>query len=105
MQRTRSAPPLMPSVEYRQSDATGKEAPSKWGWLVYIKPTLDGDEPVDIRQYHAEHPTFPHEPTSDQFFDEAQWESYRKLGEHIAIGVFGTAKLGQWVTSTANAGP
>jgi hypothetical protein len=25
---------------------------------------------------------FPHEPTSDQFFDEEQWESYRALGEH-----------------------
>jgi hypothetical protein len=28
-------------------------------------------------------PVFPHQPTSDQFFDESQFESYRKLGEHI----------------------
>ena len=26
----------------------------------------------------------PHESTSDQFFDEAQFESYRRLGEHVA---------------------
>jgi hypothetical protein len=29
------------------------------------------------------HPSFQQEPTTDQFFDEAQWESYRSLGEHV----------------------
>jgi len=51
--------------------------------LLLVKPTLLGNEPTDIVQYAANHPSFPQEPTSDQFFDEAQWESYRKLGEHI----------------------
>ncbi|MEQ1655145.1 MAG: hypothetical protein ABL960_05550, partial [Nitrospira sp.] len=27
-------------------------------------------------------------PTSDQFFDESQFESYRRLGEHVATEVF-----------------
>ena len=53
------------------------------GVLLYIKSTLTGDEPVDVLNYQAEHLQFPHDPTSDQFFDEAQWESYRRLGEHI----------------------
>jgi hypothetical protein len=53
------------------------------GLLLLVKPTLLGNEPSDILQYAANHPRFPQEPTSDQFFDEAQWESYRKLGEHI----------------------
>ena len=61
------------------------------GWLLYVKPTLDGDEPTDVRQYHRSHSAFPHESTGDQFFDEAQWESYRRLGEHIADEVFGGA--------------
>lgn len=56
--------------------------------LVYIKPSLVGDEPADVHRYHTEHPSFPHESTLQQFFDEAQWESYRKLGEHIAINIF-----------------
>lgn len=60
------------------------------GWLLYIKPTLDGDEPTDLIEYHHNHPNFPHEPTLDQFFDEAQWESYRKLGQHIAEKLFAT---------------
>ncbi len=51
--------------------------------LVVVKPSLTGDEPLDVLQYAAAHPTFPQEATADQFFDEAQWESYRKLGEHI----------------------
>jgi hypothetical protein len=56
--------------------------------LLYIKPTLTGDEPSDVRRYHSEHPSFPQETTAEQFFDEAQWESYRKLGEHIAEKIF-----------------
>ena len=35
------------------------------------------------------HPDFPQQPTADQFYDEAQWESYRKLGLEIATHVFG----------------
>jgi predicted acylesterase/phospholipase RssA len=53
------------------------------GLLVVLKPTLTGDEPLDVLDYHALHPAFPQEPTSDQSFDEAQWESYRKLGELV----------------------
>ena len=52
-------------------------------WLVYIKATLMGDEPEDVCHYHRAHPEFPQETTNDQFFDEAQWESYRRLGLHV----------------------
>ena len=53
------------------------------GRIVYVKASLTGNEPADVLQYHAAHPDFPHETTSDQFFDEAQWESYRRLGEWV----------------------
>jgi hypothetical protein len=52
------------------------------GTLIYIKATLTGDEPIDIREYALANPDFPQQSTSDQFFDEAQFESYRKLGYH-----------------------
>jgi hypothetical protein len=52
--------------------------------LLYFKPTLTGDEPCDIAQYRTRNEDFPHETTGDQFYDEAQWESYRRLGEHAA---------------------
>lgn len=54
------------------------------GTLLYLKPTLTGEEPTDIQHYASAHPSFPHEPTSDQFFDEAQFESYRRLGLDVA---------------------
>ncbi|HZL47328.1 MAG TPA: hypothetical protein VFC28_13975 [Opitutaceae bacterium] len=57
-------------------------------WLLVLKPSLKGDESVDVTQYQRTHPLFPQEPTSDQYFDEAQWESYRKLGDHIGTTLF-----------------
>ena len=56
--------------------------------LLLVKPTLTGDEPADVLRYHGANPSFPHQTTAEQFFDEAQWESYRKLGEHIAERLF-----------------
>jgi hypothetical protein len=59
------------------------------GVLVYLKPTLTGKEPTDIKEYAAIHDKYPHQPTSNQWFDESQFESYRKLGYHIAMKTFG----------------
>ena len=56
--------------------------------MLFFKATVTGDEPEDVQNYHLSHPDFPHESTADQFFDEAQWESYRKLGEHFANMAF-----------------
>ncbi|MDQ3064601.1 MAG: patatin-like phospholipase family protein [Acidobacteriota bacterium] len=53
------------------------------GVLIYIKPTLDGDEPIDIVNYKSVNPDFPHETTADQMYSESQFESYRSLGFHM----------------------
>ena len=58
------------------------------GLLIYLKPSLTGDEPPDVQDYARRNPDFPHESTADQFFDESQFESYRKLGAHIVHEVF-----------------
>jgi hypothetical protein len=58
------------------------------GTLVYLKPTLTGDEPTDLLNYRSLHPEFPHQSTGDQFFAESQFESYRKLGYHVGSAVF-----------------
>jgi hypothetical protein len=57
------------------------------GFLLYIKPSLSGEEPADIMQYALAHPEFPHQSTADQWFDESQFEAYRKLGHYIAATV------------------
>jgi len=38
---------------------------------------------LDSYTYRTYNPDFPHEPTSDQFFDEAQWDAYNELGCEI----------------------
>jgi hypothetical protein len=60
------------------------------GTLIYIKPSLSGDEPIDVLQYASQNSSFPHQPTPDQFFDESQFESYRRLGLHIVERLCGT---------------
>ncbi len=50
------------------------------GFLIYVKPLLLGNEPPDVASYAASHPTFPHQTTADQWFNESQTESYRSLG-------------------------
>jgi hypothetical protein len=56
------------------------------GTLIYNKPTLcnQRQEPQDLLAYAARNPTFPQQTTADQFYDESEFESYRRLGEHIA---------------------
>ncbi|NOV27019.1 hypothetical protein E5S69_26340 [Cupriavidus necator] len=57
--------------------------------IVLIKPRLVSWAPADVRHYGATHPAFPQEGTGDQFFDEAQWESYRALGHALGRRVLG----------------
>jgi hypothetical protein len=55
------------------------------GYLIYIKATLSGDESIDIKNFAALHPAFPHDPTGNQFFNEDRFESYRALGYHSVM--------------------
>jgi hypothetical protein len=59
------------------------------GTILFFKPSITGDEPPDVLQYRTRNREFPHESTGDQFYDEAQWESYRRLGEHAGRMVLG----------------
>lgn len=58
------------------------------GALIYLKSSLTGDEDTATRQYKSSHASFPHQSTADQFFSEDQFESYRRLGRHIAAHAF-----------------
>ena len=59
------------------------------GELVYIKTSLNGDEPRDVLHYAAQNSSFPQQPTYDLWFDEAQLESYRRLGSHVVQTICG----------------
>jgi hypothetical protein len=62
------------------------------GYLIYIKPQLIGREPRDVTAYAAAHSAFPHETTANQFFNEAQFESYRHLGSHAFDEILGNPR-------------
>ncbi|GAB3909239.1 hypothetical protein GCM10028803_46480 [Larkinella knui] len=64
------------------------------GKLLYIKSSLvDRNIPFDVQEYASKNETFPHQSTGDQFFDEEQFESYRKLGFYIANCAFKDNKV------------
>jgi hypothetical protein len=85
-------------------EADGEELDGKKcedGTILYIKPAVHGTdhEGAGVRSYATANKTFPHETTADQWFTEAQFESYRSLGLDIANTILrtdphlGTAKL------------
>jgi hypothetical protein len=61
--------------------------------IVVIKPNVPWDAEADVQQYAHDHGSFPQEPTADQFFDEAQWESYRALGWRLGRKIFNAEVL------------
>jgi hypothetical protein len=56
--------------------------------IVWLKPRIFEGISTDIASYAAQNVPFPHQTTIDQFFDEAQWESYRRLGYEMASCLF-----------------
>ena len=89
---------LMARIRYRERAGADKPdgTPGKpfrpEGTLLVIKPNLHDALDLDVLAYAEKHPSFPHESTGDQSFDEAQWESYHRLGED-----FGRAMHESWM--------
>jgi hypothetical protein len=72
-------------IFYSCVDAPGGKTPDPAydGVLIYIKPSLNGSEPADVLNFHQSDNAFPQDTITDQWFDEAQFESYRMLGSHM----------------------
>ena len=56
--------------------------------IIWVKPRIFAGISTDIASYAKQNTPFPHQTTIDQFFDEAQWESYRRLGYEMASCLF-----------------
>jgi hypothetical protein len=92
-------------IDYAAVD--GPEA--KPGILLYVKPSFHNcNESAGVKAYALSHPTFPHETTTEQWFSESQFESYRCLGYEImdrilaeAQGAIGAADLKQILATLA----
>jgi hypothetical protein len=68
-------------------EITYPEQPDRKGTLLYLKPCRNDKAPLSVRSYAAASQLFPHEPTTDQFFGETQFEAYRALGEYTIDSV------------------
>lgn len=71
-------------VRYPRTDDLEEE----WGYLLYCKSLLSGDETQHLFEYKTKNPDFPHQTTADQWFDEQQFEVYRELGYHVGKDAF-----------------
>jgi hypothetical protein len=80
------------------SESTDPGKAKSTSLLLLVKPGMTDDLPADLLNYQRQNPTFPHQTTVDQFFDEAQWESYRKLGEFVSLRLFAqqSASVPHW---------
>jgi hypothetical protein len=80
-------------------DVRGSE--ELFGYLLYMKLSLTGNESEFIRRYRLDQPMFPHHSTADQFFTESQFEAYRSLGEHIGDKLFLRAIVGEMAEASS----
>lgn len=62
-------------IDYRRGEQTG--------YMIIVKPNMSNGVPVDLVNFKSDNPLFPQEPTTDQSFSEAQWESYFQLGQTL----------------------
>ena len=81
-----------PRQEIETADGA-KVIEASTGWLIVIKSSLTGDEPEMIANYKRGSEPFPHETTADLFFDDAQFEAYRQLGEHMVDTMLDTSPV------------
>lgn len=77
------------TITYAPLAAGSRSQGADVGRLIYLSTTFFKGLSADLYGYRQAHPKFPNEPTSDQFFDEKQFESYRELGYRIAWDMMG----------------
>jgi hypothetical protein len=58
------------------------------GRILYLKTSIVGDETADLLHHKRAFPDFPQDSTADQWFNESQFESYRRLGQLIGERAF-----------------
>ena len=99
IQKLRDRPPgahvIVGKIRYDSDHAAALGLPEseRDGIIVIVKPNLAGGEPVDVKQYGYLHSDFPQQNTFDLWYDEAQFESYRRLGEESGRHAIATGKF------------
>ena len=101
-----------PGKPERPDEIVNFDEPRKVGTFIYVKssvtaptgkPVLDKKDTLKYGTYKYKiyHPDFPHESTSDQFFDPIQWESYYQLGQYLGADMLGLSDLEKYEAGSA----
>jgi hypothetical protein len=80
---------LVGTIQYPRSRPDGVPAE---GRLYLGKAVLTADTPWEVQAYAREHPLFPNDHTSDQWFDHTRFDAYHALGQHVARCVLAAAQ-------------
>ena len=62
--------------------------------LIYCQMSITDTDPIEIQNIRNLFPSFPDEPTVNQFYNEKQVSAYRALGYHVANRV--CSELERW---------
>ena len=76
------------------ADTLGLPEDERTGTLIVIKPNRAGAS-ADVLQYGFDNDAFPQQSTADQWFDEKQFESYRRLGCISGDSLFEDGEVGE----------
>lgn len=57
------------------------------GEIIYLKALMRAGLSADVFGYWRTNPQFPDQPTSNQFYGEMQFDSYRELGRQLVNGL------------------
>ncbi|OBG24642.1 hypothetical protein A5764_09635 [Mycobacterium sp. 852002-51057_SCH5723018] len=67
------------------------------GRLIFVKAVVSQACPYWLLTYAASNEIFPHDPTSDQWFNEGQFAAYTELGRVIAKEAVECLRQGKWM--------
>lgn len=95
-----------PLTQIEHSEIVNFEQPRKIGTFVYVKssitapvgmPDLTTSDALKsaVYRYKLYQHRFPHDSTSDQFYDPIQWEAYYQLGYYLALDMLGLHDTGE----------
>ena len=81
------------TIKYQREhlEMLGLDTAKNAGVIVWVKPSVTALNAADVRQYRLAHADFPQQTTADQWYDESQFESYRRLGYESARDAFDPA--------------
>ncbi|MEM6469943.1 MAG: hypothetical protein AAF802_10350, partial [Planctomycetota bacterium] len=71
-------------MRVRYPDDPQRPSSPREGMLIYCQMSITDSDPIEIKHIRNLFPSFPDEPTVNQFYNDKQVTAYRTLGYHIA---------------------